>query len=82
MADLAYYKSLEDYDRIKDYLDLDEPGFQIPMDIPEFKPDFSKAIIVDNLPLVGKDKIERLTDMIKLVQMIYTCHLMMKQIQH
>jgi translation initiation factor 3 subunit B len=64
MADLNYYKSLEDYESIKDYLQLDPEGFEIPVDLPEFQPDFSKAIIVDNLPCVGKDKFEKLNQVV------------------
>ena len=63
-SDLDYYKSLEDYEKIKDYLDLDEEGYEVPLEIEEFSPDLSKAITVDGLPLVPKDKIEKLTQVI------------------
>ena len=38
MADLSYYKDLNDFELISPYLDLDPEGFEIPMKLPPFKP--------------------------------------------
>ena len=61
MSDMDYYKQLDDYDLIKEYLDEMNTDDFSPPEVPPFKPDFSKAILVDNLPIVGQDKYEKLT---------------------
>ena len=43
---------------------IDEPGAD-ELDLPPFKPDFSASIIVDNLPMIPKDKIEKLLGVLK-----------------
>lgn len=60
MSDLDYYRSLEDYEKIKEYLDVDPEGFEVPIEIDEFKADYSKAIIIDGLPCIGVEKLEKL----------------------
>lgn len=64
MSDLDYFKTARDYEEIKEFLELDPEGFEIPMDIPDFQPDFSKAIVVDNVPIVTQEKLGKLTQVI------------------
>jgi translation initiation factor 3 subunit B len=65
MTDIEFYKQLEDYDLIKEYLDnLNTDDFSPPT-VPPFKPDFSTAIIADNLPVVAREKST------KLLQVLY-----------
>lgn len=54
------FKHLEDFDEISSFLELDPEGFQVPFDPPAFEPDFSTAIIVDNTPVIGPDKLDKL----------------------
>jgi translation initiation factor 3 subunit B len=60
MSDFDYYKSAaEDFEDIEEYLpsepvEIDESQF------PEFEPDFSSSIIVENVPAVSKEKIPKL----------------------
>lgn len=61
----SYYRNLEDYEIIKDYLELDREESEPPVELPPFKPDFSSAIVVDNLPVVALEKRE------KLLQVLY-----------
>ena len=58
-ADIDYFRSLNDYDQIKAYLDLDRDTFS-PPEVPPFTPDFSTAILVDNIPAIGQEKIPKL----------------------
>jgi translation initiation factor 3 subunit B len=57
-ADREYYKSLPDYDEIREYLDESEEYVQ--PNFPEFEPDFSSAIIVDSIPIVDSTKLPKL----------------------
>ena len=60
MSEMEYYQQREDYDDIKDYLaDISMDDF-VPPEVPPFSPDFSTAIIVDNLPTVGPEKVTKL----------------------
>ena len=58
-TDVAYYKSLSDYEELKEYLDLEKDDFVV-QEMPPFAPDFSTAIIVDNIPAIGQEKISKL----------------------
>ena len=54
----------EDYDEIKDYLaEMNTDDF-VPPQLPPFSPDFSTAIIIDNLPCVGPEKLDKLLNVI------------------
>lgn len=58
-SDLDYYRSQSDYEEIKKFLssepvEIDEAA------LPAFKPDFSSIIIVDNLPVVNREKMAKL----------------------
>ena len=64
MSDLAYYQSLRDYESLKPFLDIDPAGYEIPLDLPTFEPDFSTLIIIDNIPTVIPEKIEKLKDVL------------------
>eukprot|EP01039_Chlorochromonas_danica_P005554 gene5554-6116_t len=60
-SDLEYYRSLPDYEEIEEYLDL--TPVEVAMDesaLPKFNPDYSSAIIVDNLPKIPPEKVPRL----------------------
>lgn len=62
MADEEFFKSLSDYDDIKEYLE-ESKGFEAPK--PQtFQPDFSSAIVVDNLPIITEDKLAKLTNVV------------------
>jgi hypothetical protein len=37
MTDFDFYTSLPDYEEIKDYLELDPEGYEIPVDLPPFQ---------------------------------------------
>lgn len=59
MSDLDYYRSQPDYEEIKKFLtseavEIDEAA------LPAFKPDFSSIIVVDNLPIVNREKMPKL----------------------
>lgn len=56
----AHCRTLPDYKDIASYLDADTSPFELRMDSQPFDPDFSRAIIVDNIPSVEAEKIERL----------------------
>jgi translation initiation factor 3 subunit B len=61
-SQLDYLRSLDDYEEIKDYLDLE--ALEDVVDdkkYPPFEPDFSTSIIVDNIPAVPQDKVAKLT---------------------
>mmetsp|Transcript_20849 Transcript_20849/g.35345 ORF Transcript_20849/g.35345 Transcript_20849/m.35345 type:complete len:781 (+) Transcript_20849:34-2376(+) len=60
MSYMDQIRSLEDYEEIKDYLDLEELENFDESKLPSFEPDFSSAIIVDNIPAVPKEKIPKL----------------------
>lgn len=58
---MADFHHLDDYDDIKDYLDLE--ALQEPIDessFPEFRADYSSSIVVDNIPVVPQEKIPKL----------------------
>lgn len=52
-----YFASQPDYEDIKAYL---EEGRSTDPSLPDFSPDFSSAIIVDNVPSVGPEKLAKL----------------------
>ena len=56
-TDEEYFASQPDYEDIKEYLEDANP---IDPNVPEFVPDFSSAIIVDNVPSVGPEKLAKL----------------------
>eukprot|EP00428_Durinskia_dybowskii_P071191 CAMPEP_0170401292 /NCGR_PEP_ID=MMETSP0117_2-20130122/24947_1 /TAXON_ID=400756 /ORGANISM="Durinskia baltica, Strain CSIRO CS-38" /LENGTH=772 /DNA_ID=CAMNT_0010658085 /DNA_START=24 /DNA_END=2342 /DNA_ORIENTATION=- len=61
MSQLDYLRSLEDYEEIKDYLDLESiDESEVDKKLPQFEPDFSTSIIVDNIPAVPADKVQKL----------------------
>lgn len=60
-TDLSYYKSYDDYENFAPYLD-EEPVVVDDSSLPPFKPDFSSAIIVDDIPKVTQDKVTRLKE--------------------
>lgn len=55
-----YCKSLPDYKDIQAYLESDRTPFEPKIDLSPFTPDYSRAIIVDNIPSVEPEKIDRL----------------------
>ena len=59
---LAYCRTLPDYDDIRPYLESDPSPFEPKLETQAFVPDFSRAIIVDNIPTVeiGTEKAEKL----------------------
>lgn len=62
--ELRYYQSIHDYQDIKEHLELDKDGTEIELEVPPFAPDFSTAIVVDNIPQVGNEKVPKLTQML------------------
>lgn len=63
--DESFFKNLDDYEDIKNYIDwdmLNEPIDE--SNFPEFVPDFSTSIVVDNLPQVPQEKIEKLASVL------------------
>jgi len=38
MSDIDYYERLDDYDDIKQFLDLDPEGFELQVPLPPFEP--------------------------------------------
>lgn len=58
-----YYENLGDYENICSFIDFDE-DFELPLNLPRFEPDYSTSIIVENLPAVSPEKIEKLTQML------------------
>jgi len=60
-SDLLYYEKQEDYEEIKDYLDMEPVDDSIsPDQFPPFTADFSSSIVIDNIPQVPREKIPRL----------------------
>ena len=56
-SDDDYFKGLDDYEEIKDYLDLESLNESVDESkFPSFQADFSTAIVVDNLPAVPQEK--------------------------
>lgn len=47
MADIEYYRNLDDYDDIKDFIEMDPPDFKLEIPLPPFEPglDFLYTII-------------------------------------
>jgi len=64
MTETQYYESLPDYDDIIKYIEEDPADFELEYNVPEFVPDYSACIIVDNVPEVGADKLGKLTQML------------------
>eukprot|EP01038_Epipyxis_sp_PR26KG_P010302 gene10302-13848_t len=59
-SDLDYYKGLEDFEDIEPYLSYDPVEESIgDENFPPFKPDFSSAIIIENIPTLTKEKITK-----------------------
>lgn len=66
-----YYEALEDFEEIQEYLVLDPVDFDVPFVPPPFIPDYSSAVIIDNLPKTTEDKLPKLTAvLIKLVKQL------------
>lgn len=63
MSDDEYFRSQSDYEAIKPYLDQVEQEEE-EVTYPEFMPDFSAAIIVDGIPLVGEERLAKLESML------------------
>lgn len=58
----------EDYDALADYMSDDEDGDGLgDFQRPQLKMDFSTAVVIDNLPLVKQEKVEKLLGVIKKV---------------
>ena len=57
---MDYYTSLDDYEEIAPYLEVDPDGFEPPIDIEPFKPDFSCMIVIDGLPVVNESRLKKL----------------------
>jgi translation initiation factor 3 subunit B len=65
MSHLESLRALDDYDEIKDYLDEESLAKSIEeIKSPTFEPDFSSAIIVDNIPAVSQEKVPKLLNVI------------------
>lgn len=60
--DLTYFQSQSDFEEFEPYLDIDVEEYE--EHFPVFEPDFSTAIIVDNIPSVGRDKFTKLIAML------------------
>lgn len=60
MTEFAPYQAAHDFEDLKDFLDLDEPGFQVPFEAPVFQPEFATAIVVDNLPCAPMEKMPKM----------------------
>jgi translation initiation factor 3 subunit B len=58
-ADFDYYRSQADYEEVKKYLSS-EPVVIDEAALPAFKPDFSSVIVVDNLPIVNRERMPKL----------------------
>jgi translation initiation factor 3 subunit B len=58
-----YYETLGDYENIADFIEFDE-DFELPVNFPTFQPDFKTSVIVENLPQVSPEKVEKLTQVI------------------
>jgi translation initiation factor 3 subunit B len=54
-----FFKSQKDFEDIEPYLDM-SPIQIDEQSLPVFKPDFSSAVIIDNIPVIGQDKFVRL----------------------
>ena len=59
VADEEYFKTLHDYDIIKEYLQDSSSHNDMPK-AQTFEPDFSSSIIVDNIPAIPADKVPKL----------------------
>jgi translation initiation factor 3 subunit B len=59
---MDYYTSLPDYEDIAPYLEVDPEGFEPTVKIEDFKPDFSCFIVIDGLPVVNADRVQKLRD--------------------
>lgn len=56
----SFYTNLPDYEAIAPFLEEDPADFEPPIKLPEFEPDFSTTIVIDNVPVVDSVKAERL----------------------
>lgn len=61
---MDYYTSLPDYEDIAPYLEEDPEGFEPEVDFPPFEPDYSRVILIDGLPVVGPDRVNKLKDFV------------------
>ena len=52
LTELEYYQQLDDYENLQDYIDIDPPGYEPEFDVPQFKPNYNNAVVVDGLPIV------------------------------
>lgn len=60
MSAMDFYMSQSDYEHFAPYLSLDDDGFQLPFQAPEFAPNYDSAIIVDGTPITTTDKVPKL----------------------
>lgn len=60
----AYYESLGDYEDICNFLENIDEDFDLPVNLPRFTPDYSTSVIVENLPVVSTEKVEKLLQVI------------------
>jgi translation initiation factor 3 subunit B len=60
--DLTYFQSQSDFEEFEPYLDIDAEEYE--ENFPKFEPDFTTAIIVDNIPIIGQEKLVKLTAML------------------
>mmetsp|Transcript_5414 Transcript_5414/g.5569 ORF Transcript_5414/g.5569 Transcript_5414/m.5569 type:complete len:758 (+) Transcript_5414:101-2374(+) len=60
MTDFSDFQYLDDFKEIESFIEKDAEGFEIPFDAPEFVPDFGSAIIVDNIPVIGPERMDKL----------------------
>ena len=63
MSDDDFFRSQSDYEAIRPYLDQVELEEE-EVTYPEFVPDFSAAIIVDGIPIVGEERLAKLESML------------------
>ena len=64
MADISPYENSHDFHEIRDYIDYDPEGFEVPFESPNFDVDFSNAIVVDNLPNAPFEKITKMKEIL------------------
>ena len=67
---------MPDYEEIKDFL----PEGLDPVNLPEFSPDFSSVIIVENIPKVGPEKLEKLIGYVLKIYLKFSAKMTAKDI--
>lgn len=66
-----YCRSLPDYKDISEYLQSDDSPFEVKLETQPFVPDFSRAIIVDNIPAVDYEKADKIEKLKSVLLQIY-----------